>query len=198
MLRAFRRSGREKKIMKTLQRPVLMTMLFGLVCGLSFIPLQLILDFWIFRPLTVSLTLWLFAAGYTLLLCLWSRQNLLSVSFPILFLLLTVFLVQSIAAFFYLALACISWIRSGLCYQERRGIKLVIELILGLAGGILIAVFTPGSVFAWALGIWLFFLLQALYFAVFEFESPAIQRKFKQEIDPFERACQKAEDILSI
>ncbi len=184
--------------MKILQRPVLMTILFGMVCGMSFIPLQLILDFWIFRPLTVSLTLWLFAAGYTLLLCLWSRQNLLSVSFPILCLFLTLFLVQSIAAFFYLALACISWIRSGLCYQERRGIRLVIELILGLAGGILIAVFTPGSVFGWALGIWLFFLLQALYFAVFEFESPPTQRKFEQEIDPFERAYRRAEEILSI
>ncbi len=184
--------------MKILQRPVLMTILFGMVCGLSFIPLQLMLDFWIFRPFTAKLTLWLFAAGYTILLCLWSRQNFLSVSFPILFLFLTLFLVQSIAAFFYLALACISWIRSGLCYQERRGIRLVIELILGLAGGILIAVFTPGSVVAWVLGIWLFFLLQALYFAIFESESPPIQHKFEQEIDPFERAYQKAEDILSV
>ena len=184
--------------MKTLRRPVLMTILFGILSGISFIPLKLILDYWLFRPDTVCLTLWLFAAIYTILLSFWSRQDLTSVSFPILFLFLTLFLVQSIAAFFYLALACISWIRSGLCYQERRGIRLVLELILGLAGGILIAVFTPGSVFAWALGIWLFFLLQALYFAVFEFESPPTQRKFEQEIDPFERAYRRAEEILSI
>ncbi len=184
--------------MKILRRPVLMTILYGLVCGMSFIPLKLILDYWFFRPNTVCLMLWLFTAGYTLLLCLWSRHDLTSVSFPILFLFLTLFQVQSIAAFFYLTLAGIGWIRSGLCYQESRGIRLAVELIIGLTGGILVAVFTPGSLFAWALGIWLFFLLQALYFAIFEFESPPIQRKFEQEIDPFERACQKAEDILSI
>ena len=183
--------------MKILKRPVLMTILFGIVCGMFFFPLKLILDYWFFRPNTVCLTLWLFAAGYTLLLCLWSRQNLASVSFPILFLFLTVFLVQSIAAFFYLALASISWIRSGICYQERRGTRLVVELSLGLAGGALVAVFTPGSTLAWALGIWLFFLLQALYFTIFGNISPVSDCQYEQEVDPFEQASRQAEEILS-
>ena len=174
-----------------------MTMLFGIFCGISFIPLQLILDYWFYRPLAVNLTLWLFAAGYTLLLCLWSRQNLSPVSFPILFLFLTVFLAQSAAAFFYLALAGISWIRSGICYQERRGVRLAVELILGLAGGILVAVFPPGSVSAWVLGIWLFFLLQALYFAIFGDISPTSDGQYEKDIDPFERASRQAEKILS-
>jgi hypothetical protein len=184
--------------MKILQRPVLMTILFGIVCGMSFIPLNLVLGYWFLRPTTVCLTLWLFTAGYTLLLCIWSRQNWTSVTFPILFLLLTVFLVQSMAAFFFLALAGISWIRSGLCYQERRGIRLVVELFIGLAGGALVAVFTPRSALAWTLGIWLFFLLQALYFAFFGNSSPTLASHYEQEIDIFEQASRQAEEILSV
>jgi hypothetical protein len=183
--------------MKIIKRPVPMTILFGFVSGMSFFPLKLILDYWFFRPNTVCLALWLFAAGYTLLLCSWSRQNLTSVSFPILFLFLTVFLVQSISAFFYLALAVIGWIRSGICYQERRGTRLVVELSLGLTGGALITVFTPGSTLAWALGIWLFFLLQALYFTIFGNLSAIADCQYGQEVDPFEQASRRAAEILS-
>ena len=183
--------------MKNLQRPVLTTVLFGLICGISFIPLNLVLNNMFFRPNAICLTLWLFTAGYAVLLCRWSRQKLMSVSYPILFLFLTVFLVQSIGAFFFLALAVISWIRSGLCYPERRRIRLVVELFLCVAGGALVTVFTPGSALAWALGIWLFFLLQALYFAIFDSNTPSLDSQFEVEIDPFERASRRAEDILS-
>jgi hypothetical protein len=183
--------------MKIMRRPVLITILFGILCGISFIPLKLAMDYWFSRPDTVSLTLWLFTAGYTLLLCFWSRQNVTSVSFPILFLFLTVFLVQSFAAFFYLALAGISWIRSGICYQGRRGMRLVVELLLGLVGGALVAVFTPGSTLAWAMSIWLFFLLQALYFAIFGNIWPISDSQYEQEVDPFEQASRQVEEILS-
>jgi hypothetical protein len=145
------------------------------------------------------LTLWLFAAGYTLMLCLWSRQTLTSVSFPILFLFLTVFLVQSIAAFFYLALAGIGWIRSGICYQGhgRNSIRLLVEMLLCVLGGVMVAVSNPASAAAWALGIWLFFLLQALYFAIFSNISPISGSQYEQDADPFEQASRQAEEILS-
>ncbi len=183
--------------MKILHRPVLTTVLFGLICGMSFIPLNLVLNNIGFRSNAICLALWLFIAGYAILLCRWSRQKLMPVSYPVLFLFLTVFLVQSIGAFFFLALAVISWIRSGLCYQERRGIRLVVELFLCLAGGALVAVFTPGSALAWALGIWFFFLLQALYFAIFDNNTATLDSQYEQVVDPFERASRQAEDILS-
>ena len=183
--------------MKIRPRPVLTTVLFGLFCGISFIPLCLVLNQLFFRPNAICLTLWLFTAGYAFLLSRWSRQKLISVSYPVLFLLSTVFLVQSISAFIFLALAVISWVRSGLCYPERRGIRLALELFLCLAGGALVAVFTPGSAMAWALGIWLFFLLQALYFAIFDSSNPPLDNQYEQAVDPFERASRQAEDILS-
>ena len=183
--------------MKILQRPVLTTVLLGLICGIFFIPLNLALNTMFSWPNAVCLTLWLFTAGYAVLLCRWSRQQLMPVSYPVLFLFLTVFVVQSIGAFFFLALAVTSWVRSGLCYPGHRRIRLVVESLLCLAGSALVTVFTPGSTLAWALGIWLFFLLQALYFVIFDSQNLAPQIKYKLEIDPFERSSRRAEDILT-
>jgi len=184
--------------MKILQRPVLTTVFFGFFCGISFIPLNLVLNTLFFRSHAICLSLWLFTAGYAILLCRWSRQKLMSVSYPVLFLFLTVFLVQSIDAFYFLALAVISWIRSGLCYQEHgRRIRLVVELLICVPGGALVTLFTPGSTSAWALGIWLFFLLQALYFAVFDSESPSLHDQYDNKVAPFEQASRRAENILS-
>jgi len=184
--------------MKILQRPVPTTVFFGFFCGISFIPLNLVLNTLFFRSHAICLALWLFTAGYAVLLCRWSRQKPISISYPVLFLFLTVFLVQSTDAFYFLALAVISWIRSGLCYQEHgRWNRLVVELLVCAAGGALVTVFTPGSTSAWALGIWLFFLLQALYFAVFDSKTPPLHDQYDKEADPFEQASRQAEDILS-
>jgi len=185
------------RIMKNLPRPVLTTVLLGLICGISFIPLNLVLNKIFFGPNTICLTLWLFTAGYAVLLARWSRQKLMPVFYPVLFLFLTVFLVHSIGAFFILALAVISWIRSGICYQGHCKIRLMVELLLCVAGGALIAVFTPGSAVAWALGVWLFFLLQSLYFALFDSNLATLDSQYEKEPDPFERASRQAEDILS-
>jgi len=183
--------------MKNVPRPVLTTVLFGLICGISFIPLNLVLNNIFFGPNTICLTLWLFTAVYAILLCRWSKQKLMPVLYPVLFLFLTVFLVQSTGVFFFLALAVIGWIRSGICYQGHCKIRLMVELLLCVAGGALVAVFTPGSAMAWTLGIWLFFLLQSLYFALFDNNPATLDSQYEKEPDPFERASRQAEDILS-
>ena len=56
------------------------------------------------------------------------------------------------------------------------------------------AILTPLSVLSWALAVWLFFLVQALYFVLFEIDhSP------QEDIDrdPFDQARTRAEKILS-
>ena len=185
--------------MKILTRPVPKTVLFGAVCGLSFIPLKLALDYWFFQPNTISLTLWLYAAGYTLLLCFWSRQNLTSALYPVLFMLLTASLVHSASSFFCLALAGVSWIRSGICYSSRRGrwVRLMAEITLAVMGGTIVVLFNPASTPAWAMAIWLFFLLQALYFTIYDSAMSSSQSQREHEIDPFELASRRAEDILA-
>ena len=69
------------------------------------------------------------------------------------------------------------------------------ELVISLGGGALVSFFVPGSGVTWALGIWMFFLIQTLYFVFFEASiSIAIE---ESAIDPFERSRRMAEEILS-
>jgi hypothetical protein len=183
--------------MKILQNPIRATILLGLICGLSFSPLCLALSTLVSGPNAVCLSIWLFAAGYALFLSRWSGQKLSISVFPMLLLILAVFLVKSMPAFFLLTLMIIAWIRSGICYQKNKGARLVAEVLLCLLGGALVAVFTPASASAWALGAWMLFLLQALYFVMFGSESVTPADKYAFEVDPFERACRQAEEILS-
>jgi hypothetical protein len=183
--------------MKTLQRPVLTTVLFGLICGAASIPLSQTLNAIFFQPYALSLTLWLFSAGYALLVGYWSKNKIMPILYPLVVLLIAAFLVESAAAFFLLALAVISWIRSGIYFQEYRAAKFVVELLLCAAGGTLIAVFAPVSSIAWALSFWMFFLLQGLYFAVFDGKPSRPRPEYEKKIDAFERASSRAEDILS-
>jgi len=177
------------------QHPIRTTVFFGLICGLSFVPANLALNYLLHGPTVINLSLWLYAAGYSLLLSRWSKKPILSVGFPLLLLFVTSFLVDSIAAFYFLSLVVISWIRSAICFRNPGGIKVVVELLICFFGGIPLAVFTPGSAFTWILGIWMFFLIQSLYFVIFE--NMAIMPQDQYETDPFERASGRAEAILS-
>ena len=177
------------------QHPIRTTLFFGLICGLSFIPVNLTLNYVLPGPRVIYLTLWLYAAGYSLLLSRWSKKPILSSGFPLLLLFVTSFLVDSIAALYLLSLVVISWIRSGLCFRNPCRIKLVVELLLCVLGGIQAAVFTPGSALDWVLGIWMFFLIQSLYFVIIG--NNASMPEDQYETDPFERASSLAEAILS-
>ena len=177
------------------QHPIRTTIFFGLICALSFIPANLALNYVLPGTSVIYLTLWMYAAGYSLLLSHWSKKPILSSGFPLLLLFVMSILVDSIAAFYLLSLVVISWIRSGICFRNPCGTKLVVELLLCVFGGIPVAVFTPGSAFAWVMGIWMFFLIQSLYFVIFE--NRAIVPQDQYEADPFERASRQAEAILS-
>ena len=177
------------------QHPIRTTIFFGLICGLSFIPANLVLNDVLHRSSVIYLTLWLYAAGYSLLLSRWSKKPVLSIGFPLLLLFATSFLVDSIASFYLLFLVVISWIRSGVCFRIPCGKKLFVELLLCVLGGIQAAVFTPGSALDWVLGIWMFFLIQSLYFVIIG--NIANMPEDQYETDPFERASSLAEAILS-
>lgn len=183
--------------MKKLRSPVLTTVMYGLVCGLSLIPLNLALNGMLFGFGADCLTLWVSAAGYGILLCRWSGTGLISICFPLLFLGLTILGVQSRVAYFVLALAVVAWIRSGICFQEAGRIRIWIELLLCAAGGGMVALFSPATTIAWALGIWLFFLLQAIYLVLLNGRLTAPQPGFDRTLDPFERSSRQALDILT-
>jgi len=181
--------------MKGLKHPIRNTIFYGLFCGLSFVPLSFTLNALISWSSAVGLTLWLFISGYAVLLNLWGNKIQISTVFPLLFLLPAIFLMDSMVLFFLLALIVIAWIRSGICYQKPGAMRLAVELLLCFLGAVLVHVFTPGSMFSWALGVWMFFLVQALYFV---FLGPTDdQQDASIKIDAFEQASGQAERILA-
>jgi hypothetical protein len=181
--------------MKAIKHPIRNTIVYGLFCGLSFVPLSLTLNALISWSSAVGLTLWLFISGYAVLLNLWGNKIQISTVFPLLLLLPAIFLIDSMVLFFLLALIVMAWIRSGICYQKPGAMRLAVELLLCFLGAVLVHVFTPGSMFGWALGVWMFFLVQALYF-VFLGPTDDQPEEFIK-IDAFERASRQAERILS-
>ena len=144
-------------------------------------------------PKSLYMVLWVYLVFYGFLLKHWSKEPLFSILYPLLLLFLAIFLVNSMGAFVLLALGMLSWIRSSVCVQKPPGKQVVTEIILSLGGGIFVSVLTPTSAFTWGLGIWMFFLFQALYFVVIKNESG---KKEKVESNAFEKARLQAEKIL--
>ncbi len=180
--------------MKTTQNPVRTTIFFGLICGLSFIPLSLQLSYFIPWPKAYWIILCLYVTAYGFFLTRLSKKQPLRICPSLLFLFPSVFLTGSTAIFLLIALGIFSWIRSGICFQTLQVKRLFSEIILSLGGGVLVAGLTPVSAVTWALGIWLFFLVQALYFVWFEKTG---DKMAEVEIDLFEKARMGAEKILS-
>ena len=182
-------------IMKSKTTPIRSTIVWALIGGLVYIPLCSALSLMVFWPLGIQLSFWILLAGYAVLLSRWASRPLKSIGLPLLLLLLSAFLIESATAFLFTALVMLSWIRSGICFKSKPLIKrLVAEMGLGLGSGLLVSGAVPGVTLVWALGVWLFFLIQALYFVLFEYQSDP---QTKIEVDPFEKAKMAAEKILS-
>jgi hypothetical protein len=73
--------------------------------------------------------------------------------------------------------------------------KLGAELAISFGGGVLVVYLAPHSQVSWAMTVWMFFLIQSLYFVIFGDIGAA--EKEKQRLDPFEQARGQAEKILS-
>lgn len=179
--------------MKITQRPIRTTVFYGLICGFAFIPLSTGLCYIFPWSPAFSIIVWLYLAVYGFLMTRWGSKSPLSILFPLLILLISVFVVSSTSAFLLLSLGIFSWIRSGICFQQPLPRVFGAELLLTLGGAGLVAWFTPYSTFTWALGIWMFFLVQSLYFLIFEDRS--IEEKVT--VDPFEAALLQAEKVIS-
>lgn len=181
--------------MKAVKNPIRKTIFYGLLCGLSFVPLSLAQNAFFVWSSAVCLTLWLFLAGYAILLSHWCKKAFIFSVFPLLLLVPTFFLSDSMVLFFILALMVISWIRSGICYPRPGVMGLAVELLLCFSGAVLVQMFTPASVLSWALGVWLFFLIQSLYFVFLE--HTANPKQEPAQMDAFERASRQADRILT-
>ena len=180
--------------MKLNHNPIRSTILFGLLAGLAFIPLSLLLVFILPWGTSYTLIVWLYLATYSLLLTRWGGKSPQVIFLPLVLLFAAVFTRISTDVFLLFALGVLSWIRSGICFEKTLIKTAAAEFLLCLGGGALVAFFMPYSTAELAVGIWLFFLVQSLYFVLF------IPKETEMDTAPqdiFEKAGRCADDILS-
>jgi len=116
-------------------------------------------------PARLNATLFLCLAAYAALLARLSASPIRGLAAPLLLLSVVLVSAASVTGFVIPAAAGLAWIRSGICFpgpSVRRAAAEILTLSAGLALTTLLRL--PGIV-GWALGLWLFFLIQALYFA---------------------------------
>jgi hypothetical protein len=174
---------------------MLATVFFGLACALSFMPSAVALSYLFSWSTAFRLILWLYLAVYGFLLTRWAKVRFVSIIFPLLIGLFFALWGYSTTPFLLLAIGIFSWIRSGICFQRPLAKMLATELIISLGGSSLVAYFAPHSPATWAMGLWMFFLVQSLYFMVVR---DTVDKEIDVSLDPFEEARRHAEDILSV
>jgi len=180
--------------MNNVKRPVRTTIFYGLISALIFTALGIFFEHTVFWSIFFRLTIFSCLAGYAFILASWTNKKRISVVFPMLFLLFFIFGGSSNSAFLLLCLGMLSWIRSGVCFQNAFAKSLGAEIVFSIGGGALVAHFCPYSTLTWALGIWMFFLIQSMYFIVMTDFRPAEEYV---NVDAFEQARMRAEGILT-
>jgi hypothetical protein len=181
--------------MKRLGKPVRTTIVMGLAFGLLFAPVSTILNLFLPWSVAFQLTLWLFLAAYSLVLCRWAGASLLACGFPLAILLASTLWLRSTRDFLLLLVLVLGWVRSGVCFRKPLWQAVGAEALVGLGGAALVGFFAPHSMAVWALGVWMFFLVQSLYFVLTG--DVGDEEETEVALDPFEKARRQAEEILS-
>jgi hypothetical protein len=181
--------------MKAKVKPVRSTIVWGLISGLSIFVLSRPVDLMLPWPLGFQLLLWVLLAGYATLLARWSSRALTAVALPLIVLLFAAMLIPSPPGMIIASIGILGWIRSGTCFNRPPIVKrYLVEIGLGLGASLPLYIAVSAVPLTGALGIWLFFLIQALFFVIFDYQGI---RAGSVEVDPFDNAKMAAEQILS-
>jgi hypothetical protein len=174
--------------------PLLATVIFAaaaaaLLAGAASLPLRSA-----YRPVGMNLSIFLCLAVYSILLARVSGRNLRDLFAPLFLLAAVLVAAGSVAGFALPAAAGLSWIRSGICFPAsivRRGCA---EALTCPAGLILVWLLLPPGPHGWALGIWMFGLVQALYFLSMDVGHTG--RSAKEDWDRGTMVHRRAEALL--
>ena len=181
--------------MKYQGRPFQTTILYGCCAAVLFLALNLPGWFWFFQSVEKYLFAWLVLAGYGLLLARWSGRTRTKPLLLFLALLVVFILARSELLMVLAGLAVLGWVRSRICFPVSWPKACAVELLIGLGGFLLVAFLAPGSPVSQALGVLLFFLVQAGYFVIFTRGEEVVAVGLAG--DPFEQARKQVESILS-
>ncbi len=145
--------------------PITATAIFGgLAALLSAGAISLPLHF-VAWPARLNATLFLSLAAYAAWLARLSASPIRGLAAPLLLLSVVLVSAASVTGFVIPAAAGLAWIRSGICFPGPAARRAAAEILTLSAGLALTALLRLPGIAGWALGLWLFFLIQALYFA---------------------------------
>ncbi len=177
------------------KNPVRSTIFAGLIFSLLYAPISLLLQpyFGGFWPMKITLVLFLII--YSLLMARWAEVKITKIIFPMLILILTInFNPVYELKYFVICLALtLSWIRSITCYYGFSLNILIFDFLLSLSGAILSLYFSPHTLAGVCLSIWMFFLIQSLYFLAIGKRNIS---KHITIIDPFAASQRELEKLL--
>jgi hypothetical protein len=179
--------------MKTSYKPVRTTIVIGGLGGLAFLLTGMIGTPIGLRPWLCFGIIWCLLAAYALALAGWSGCRGTDVIFPLLILGGIGIALPRAGVVFGLTLVILSWLRSGICYPRSGFQALFREVLLCGGGGLVLVLWQPSAPLSWALGIWLFSLVQALFFILFESGTPALK---EAPPDRFDQARRRIEELL--
>lgn len=148
-------------------KPVILTIVFGLLCGLLFAPFMYGATYLCAWRFAFRLALCVFLTCYAIGLSEWSRGNRQALVLPLIMVFGLAALESSHAVFLLIYLGLFAVIRSSLLQPDL--LRLIgLEGVLCLGGGVFVYSLNPRTNLAWALGIWIFFLIQSLYFVIWK------------------------------
>lgn len=177
-----------------MKSPIRTTLVYGLICALIAIPATGGLAGIVGGSIAFRLVLWTILSGYSLLLARWSGKHRAGLLFPLILLLGTAVWPGIDSVFFFLGLGVLCWLRSGICFSGFPLRAMIAETITAAGGAALVALLGPGSAVTWAISIWLFFLVQALYFFIVPHRGSTTADR--QKADSFDQARREAQRVL--
>jgi len=177
-----------------MKRCVRTTLVYAMISAFSVMPAAGLMAGPLGWAMAFKLALWADLFGYAVLLARWSGKALSAVLFPLALLLGAALWPGSYAGFCLLGMGVFSWVRSGICFAGTPLRSIVAEIITVAGGAALVALLSPGSTVIWAVSIWLFFLVQALYFFIVPANGPSTIDRLVE--DPFEQARREAQRVL--
>jgi len=123
------------------------------------------------RTAALNAAIFLCLAAYAAFLARSNGRRLRALFAPLFMLAAVMAIAGSVTGFVVPAAACLSWIRSGICFQGSLPRRVCAEAVTCAAGLALVWLLQPPSPYGWALSMWMFGLIQALYFVVVDAES---------------------------
>ena len=146
--------------------PVAASVIFAAAAALLFLAVTSLPLRMIHRATALNAAMFLGLAAYVGFLGRLSGKNYRDFFAPLLILSAVLVAAGSVTGFVIPAAAGLSWIRSGICFPEPKPRRAFAEVILCAAGLTLVWMLQPPGLSGWALSVWLFWLMQSLYFLV--------------------------------